>query len=65
LKKLDYGNATLIRLRAEPSAALTTYFLAEQILCFGTEISYHAIGQNLDGLRNLGLPPHRLIAHHA
>jgi predicted TIM-barrel fold metal-dependent hydrolase len=59
LKKLYYDTANSFY--APTIAALTTYVPDSQIL-FGTDFPYLTIGQNLDGLRKLGLSPAQMTA---
>src|SRR5258708_2001785 len=59
LQKLFYDTANSFY--APTMAALTSYVPETQIL-FGTDFPYLTIGQNLDGLRKLGLTDTRLAA---
>jgi predicted TIM-barrel fold metal-dependent hydrolase len=59
LRKLYYDTANSFY--APTIAALTTYVPNTQIL-FGTDFPYLAIGQNLDGLRKLGLSAEQMAA---
>ena len=59
LKKLYYDTANSFY--APTIAALTSYVPGTQIL-FGTDFPYLTIGQNLDGLRKLGLSAEQMAA---
>jgi predicted TIM-barrel fold metal-dependent hydrolase len=59
LKKLYYDTANSFY--APTIAALTSFVPDSQIL-FGTDFPYLTIGQNLDGLRKLGLSPAQMSA---
>ena len=62
LQKLYFEMHDLQYRMAKPTiAALTTYVPESQIL-FGTDFPYLTIGQNLDGLRKLGLSAAQLAA---
>jgi len=59
LRKLYYDTANSFY--APTIAALTSYVPSTQIL-FGTDFPYLTIGQNLDGLRKLGLSAEQMTA---
>lgn len=59
LRKLHYDTANSFY--APTIAALTAYVPASQIV-FGTDFPYLTIGQNLEGLGKLGLPPAQMVA---